>query len=270
MSKLKVAALDMNNAEPNMGFASILRILKSYNWLEVHSFDVRAKGEIPDLSYDIYISSGGPGSPLPRANKNSGAFFKLMDAIWQYNQQSTTPKFCFFICHSFQMICDHLKIGQIAPRKSEAFGVFPVHMTAAGKRDPLFEGLSDPFYAADFRKWQLIQPDKARLKQIGANVLALEKIRPHVDLERAVMAIRFSPTWVGVQFHPEAEPGGMFDYFSRPERKKQVIESRGERKYAQMIGYAKDETKLRQTYLHVLPGFLERAREILCSVETVP
>jgi hypothetical protein len=25
---------------------------------------VRQKNEVPDLTYDIYISSGGPGSPL--------------------------------------------------------------------------------------------------------------------------------------------------------------------------------------------------------------
>ena len=27
-------------------------------------FDVRLKNELPDISYDIYISSGGPGDPL--------------------------------------------------------------------------------------------------------------------------------------------------------------------------------------------------------------
>jgi homoserine O-succinyltransferase len=32
-----------------------------------HIFDVRSKNEVPDLSYDAYISSGGPGSPIDSA-----------------------------------------------------------------------------------------------------------------------------------------------------------------------------------------------------------
>lgn len=265
MKQIRVAVLDMNNGEPNHGFASILNILSHFQEFYVESFDIRQNQEVPGMDFDIYVSSGGPGTPIPEDGHRNEGYFSLMDAIWDWNLSMDAPKYCFFICHSFQMIAHHMQIGEVIHRHSEAFGVFPIHLTAAGKRDPLFNGLSDPLYAADFRKWQLVQPDKARLRELGASILALEKIRPHVDRERAVMAVRFSPYWAGVQFHPEAEPGGMFRHFSEEKRKQQVIGKRGARKYAQMIGFTKDPEKLSMTYRHVLPGFFRLTRDKLKS-----
>jgi homoserine O-succinyltransferase/O-acetyltransferase len=48
-------------------------------------------------------------------------------------------------------------------------------------------------FAADFRWWQVTQPNKKVFSELGAEILALEKIRLHVDYERAIMAIRISP-----------------------------------------------------------------------------
>jgi imidazoleglycerol phosphate synthase glutamine amidotransferase subunit HisH len=40
-----------------------------------------------------------------------------------------------------------------------------------------------------------------------ATIISLEKIRDHVQYERAIiMAVRFTPYFVGTQFHPEADP----------------------------------------------------------------
>ena len=119
--------------------------------------------------------------------------------------------------------------------------------------------MPDPFYAADFRHWQLIQPNEARLNRLGCKVLALEKKRPHVPLERAIMAIRFSPEWVGVQFHPEADPDGMLYHFSREEKKKSLIEKKGVQKYEAMIEKIKDPEKLPITHKTILPGFIDNS-----------
>ena len=63
--KIKLAILDMNNDEPNQGLRCIIDIVKMFSKeVDFKVFDVRAKNELPDLSFDIYISSGGPGSPL--------------------------------------------------------------------------------------------------------------------------------------------------------------------------------------------------------------
>src|SRR5690606_2323055 len=99
--------------------------------------------------------------------------------------------------------------GHVTERKSNAFGIFPINLTEAGEQEPYFKGLKDPFYSVDSRDWQVIEPDEATFEQFGAKILALEKERPNVDLERCIMAIRFSDEIIGTQFHPEADPTGM-------------------------------------------------------------
>ena len=67
--KLKVAILDLYEGEPNQGMRCLRNILGDFgeeNNIEVdwNEFDVRLLNEVPDMSYDVFISSGGPGSPL--------------------------------------------------------------------------------------------------------------------------------------------------------------------------------------------------------------
>ena len=66
---VKVAILDLYEGVANQGMRCIRNIL--IEWAEMHDillyakeYDVRLKNELPDTSYDIYISSGGPGDPL--------------------------------------------------------------------------------------------------------------------------------------------------------------------------------------------------------------
>ena len=139
------------------------------------------------------------------------------------------------------------------------FGVFPVHPNTAGRADPIFAGLDDPFYAADFRSWQAIAPNEARLRELGATVLAVEKERPHVPLERAVMSIRFGPSLVGTQFHPEADPDGMLLHFRQDHRREQIVERHGAEKYAQIVHLTAHPDFLARTYGAILPNFLRRS-----------
>ena len=46
---------------------------------------VRVTNEVPDTSYDIYISSGGPGNPLEGNGIWELRFFHLIDRLWQHN-----------------------------------------------------------------------------------------------------------------------------------------------------------------------------------------
>ncbi|MGB4930579.1 MAG: GMP synthase, partial [Chitinophagales bacterium] len=60
--KIKLAILDMYEGAANEGMRCIKAIAQSQaGFVDYKVFDVRAKGEIPDKSYDIFISSGGPG-----------------------------------------------------------------------------------------------------------------------------------------------------------------------------------------------------------------
>lgn len=258
--KVKLAILDMNNGVPNQGLRCIKEIVETFNEaIAYRIFDVRAKGEMPDTSYDIYISSGGPGSPLEQEIWRA-PYLELMQKLWDINTTNTEQKkHVFFICYSFQVICDYFKLGEIKRRKSTSFGILRVHKTKKGHNDLIMEGLNDPFYAVDSRDWQLIQPKLTVFKKHGSTILSLEKIRTHVELERAIMAVRFSEEFVGTQFHPEADPVSMEAFFKLEDNKKIVIESFGEEKYNQMMDRVDDPDKLVMTYETILPKFIKNA-----------
>ena len=258
--KIKLAILDMNNNEPNQGLRCIVDIVKSfYKEVDFEVFNVRGENELPDLNFDIYISSGGPGSPLEEG-KWRQPYLNLIQNLWDFNLKShSQKKHVFFICYSFQVVCDYFELGEIKPRKSTSFGILPVHKTASGKKDILLNGLNDPFYAVDSRDWQLIQPRLKVFKEHGASILSLEKIRTYVEYERAIMAVRFSEEFVGTQFHPEADPIGMAAHFSEDINKQKIITNFGEAKYNQMMDRMDDPDKIIKTYVHILPTFITNA-----------
>jgi homoserine O-succinyltransferase/O-acetyltransferase len=260
-SKLKLAILDMYDGTKNLGMTNIQDIVKMFRSdLEYEIFDVRSAVRIPDLSHDIYIFSGGPGNPLMGDESWLKPFHDLIDDLWNYNRNEDGPKkFVFFICHSFQMACHHFKIGEIDRRRKKSFGTFPVHKTEAGEHEWLFSPLNEPFWVADFREFQIIQPDFSRMGELGIKLLCIEKDRPHLELERAMMAVRFSPEMIGTQFHPEADPVGMREYFAEPERLAAIFEEYGEEKYRDMVAHLHDPDKIARTHATILPLFLNDA-----------
>ena len=266
---LRAALLDMYNGESNRGIPMLKSILGRYNdVLDFDHFDVRAKNEIPDTAYDIYIFSGGPGDPLLNDGPWFEPFFKLIQDLWDWNEQCAydeEKKHCFFICHSFQMACHHFELGQVTQRYKMSFGTYPVHKTHWGKRESVFEPLAEPFYIADFRRYQVVQPNVARFREMGAHILCLEKLRPHVHFERAIMAIRFSPEMIGTQFHPEADPKGLLAYFMDETRKNSIIEEHGEARYQRMLHDLESPHKIQRTFETIIPRFLDAAVEALAG-----
>ena len=258
---LRVALLDMYNGETNRGIPMLHHILGEYaDDLVYDHFDVRAKNEVPNTSYNIYLFSGGPGDPLLDDGPWYARFHALMEDLWQWNSGPAEPKKqCFFICHSFQMACHHFGLGQVTERYKMSFGTYPVHKTHWGKEEPVFAGLPEPFYIADFRRFQVIQPNQKRIKAMGAHILCLEKLRPHLHYERAIMAMRFSPWMVGTQFHPEANPEGLLNYFMEPERRKSIVDEHGDTRYERMIHDLTNPMKIRRTFETIIPTFLEYA-----------
>ena len=264
---VRVAILDLYEGQANQGMRCIRELLSEYVrshdlHLELDEFEVRLGKNVPDLSYDIYISSGGPGSPLDSEGSQwESVYFEWLSEVQRFNSTALSPirKQVLFICHSFQLVCRHFAIAHVTNRKSTAFGVFPIHMLEDAQKEPVFAGLNDPFYAVDSRSYQVIQPDRQRIAEIGGKVLAIEKERPHVPLERAIMAIRFNEYMIGTQFHPEADAAGMSMYLQREDRKHTVIAEHGEEKWKSMIVQLDDPDKIRWTYSHVMANFLDYA-----------
>ena len=271
---VKVAILDLYEGRANQGMRCLREILEDWAQrnglsLQVSDFDVRLRNELPDTSHDIYISTGGPGDPLvSRFEDWDIAWCRWLDKIerWNRNPATAIKKHVLFICHSFQLASRYFNAGIISKRKSTAFGVFPIHMLEAGKNEPVFEGLRDPFYAVDSRDYQVVQPNHELLNQMGAKILCIEKSRPHVPYERAVMGIRFNEYMIGTQFHPEADAPGMSMYLQTEEKRKTVIESHGEDKLNNMLRQLNDPDKIMWTHAHVVPNFLNLAIEQLQEV----
>ena len=179
--EIKVAILDLYDGIANEGMRGFQEILKRYREknqlnLEYSIFDVRKKCEVPEYNdFDIYIVSGGPGSPLDTEGTEwEKKYFNLIDKIEDHNlSNNQQKKHAFFVCHSFQLMCRKYKLGDINIRRSPSFGVLPMHLTHAGKADQVFDNLNDPFYAVDSRSWQVINPDHKRFEELGMQLLAI-------------------------------------------------------------------------------------------------
>lgn len=255
-SPIKIAIIDMYDGSPNVGMQCIDNILN--NWaatisrpIEKTIFQLRDHCQVPNLNFDIYISTGGPGSPTE-------TIYEAWDqqyVAW-LDQAFQQKKWVFLICHSFQIACRHFNIGKISLRRSRQIGILPVHPLV---NDDLFEGLKDPFYTLESRYYQITEPNDKAIEAMGASIIILEKERPSVPLERAIMGVKFNSHMYGVQFHPEADPSLLDAYFTQPEVKNSMIESFGELKWKKTHHSIKDPSKVEATFSIMIPNFLNKA-----------
>lgn len=272
---IRIAILDLYEGVANEGMRCINEIIRDWSKannlnIYVQEFDVRQNKVVPGTDFDIYISSGGPGSPLASEGSEwEQKYFGWITEMMSWNANILHPhkKHVFFICHSFQLACRYFQLAHVTSRKSSAFGVFPVHLVGEAAAEIIFSGLADPFYAVDSRDYQVIKPDHKKIRLAGARILAIEKDRPHVPLERAIMAIRFNEFMIGTQFHPEADAEGMTRYLVRADKKETVINNHGAAKWQSMIDGLNDPKKIKLTNARVLPNFLDHATESIMVLQ---
>lgn len=274
---IRVAILDLYEGVENQGMRGLRSILKHFGEINhlnliTKEFDIRLKNEFPGFDYDIYISSGGPGNPITSKGEEwDNHYMNWLENVDRYNKspKNANKKYVYFICHSFQLASRYFSIGQLAPRNSTAFGIFPIHLLEDGKREPVFAGMADPFYAVDSRDYQVIKPDFERIEELGAKILCIEKERPHVPYERAIMGIRFNDYFIGTQFHPEADAVGMSMYLQREDKKAGIIKNYGLEKWESMMKQLENPDKILWTYAHIVPNFLNIALNSLKEVTLV-
>ena len=258
---IKIAILDMYDGEPNQGMRCIIDIINRFNQIVTFKiFDIRGKSEFPEIkNYDIYISTGGPGNPEIGDGNWDLKYYDFIDQLTEWNKNKVVKKHVLFICHSFQMACKHFGLAELTKRKDTSFGVMKIHKTVDGYDDPLFYGLADPFYAVDSRDYQVVQPKLSMFKKKGAKIISLEKIRDHVQYERAIMAVRFSEYVVGTQFHPEADPMSFIANLKNPNVREKIIKLKGKSKFRDMLEDLLDEEKIYKTNETLIPNFLKIA-----------
>ena len=261
----------MYDGEPNQGMRCIIDIINRFNHIvSFKIFDIRRKAEFPEINdFDIYISTGGPGNPLTGDGVWDEYYYQFIDSLVKWNSENEIKKHVLFICHSFQMACKHFGLAEITKRNDTSFGVMTIHKTKEGLDDPLFEGLSDPFYAIDSRDYQVVQPKLSVFAKKGAKIISLEKIRDYVQYERAIMAVRFTDYFVGTQFHPEADPVSFITHLRNKEAKNKIRAMKGKKKFRNMLEDLLDDDKIYRTNETLIPNFLRIAINDLIKTKKI-
>ena len=101
---------------------------------------------------------------------------------------------------------------------------------------------------------------------MNAKILSYEIINADSGREPALAAIRISDEIAGTQFHPEADPESMLYHFNKPDERKQIVDTYGEKKYNRMIELLNDKNAIKLTRRMVLPSFINDAIDQLTKV----
>ena len=184
---LRVCLVDMNNAHVNQAMRC-LRGLAAAFFERVRLFNPTLPCELVEVSprdtenpvprdCDLYLSSGGPGSPFD----GDGSVWvddygRFSDGVVESTiRDGVDQQSLFAICYSFELVVRHFKVAHIGPRGDRKFGVMPIYTTAEGQRHPLLTAFGDRLFAFEHRNWEAIDPDEALLKRLGGTVLARDR-----------------------------------------------------------------------------------------------
>ncbi len=266
---LRLCIIDMNNAHVNQA----MRCLRGI----VSNFFEHVRAENPDLACeltevsprdtnnpvprdaDLYLSSGGPGSPFDGDGQpwaeDYGRFSD--DVVESAIRGGVDRRALFAICYSFEMVVRHFKVAHIGPRAERKFGVMPIYTTPEGQRHPLLSAFNDRLFAFEHRNWEAIDLDEGLLHRLGGKLLARES-RDGVSKGRALLAIDVAPGIEAVQFHPEADRPGVMNWVARPEQAAAFKAVYGEVTYQAMLRTLDDPRRLARTFALVIPGWLVR------------
>lgn len=266
---LRVCIVDMNNGHVNQAMRCLRGIVVKF-FERVHRFNPDLHCELGEISprntnnlipddYDLYLSSGGPGSPydgdgMPWVTD----YGRFVDNVVESSLVGgATQRALFAICYSFEMVVRHLQVAAIVPRVDRKFGVMPVYMTTEGQEHPLLAAFGDRLFAFEHRNWEAVDLDNRKLSMLGGKLLARES-RDGVSKGRALLGLDIAPGVEAVQFHPEADRPGVMNWISRPEQAAAFKATYGEVTYQAMLRTLDDPRRLARTYALVIPGWLTR------------
>ncbi|MEW6734226.1 MAG: hypothetical protein AB1489_23065 [Acidobacteriota bacterium] len=273
---LRIAVLDMNNGYKNQGIGCIYNILAESceNWARhygqrlnptIEHFRVRDFGEVPSPRFDIYISSGGPGSPYDGEGKQwEKDYCHLLNNVIEHNLHQSRKVFFFAICHSLQVLARCFNLAEVVDAPRPIYGIMPVYPTPAGRSSYLLEDLNDRFFAFERRNYQVVEPDETALSPINGRVLAIES-RDGLR-GKAIMALSIGDEFQATQFHPEADRDSMLRNFLDPEKRDDILALNGEALYNKMLASLYAEDRVKRTRAVVLPKFLMRAYQHLTGL----
>jgi GMP synthase-like glutamine amidotransferase len=266
---LRLCIVDMNNGHVNQAIRCLRSISSSFfDRVQRENPDVvcelvevspRDTGNAIPLDCDLYLSSGGPGSPFEGDGTAwADDYGRFCDAVVEASiHGGAGQRALFAICYSFEMVVRHFKLAHIGPRTERKFGVMPIYTTGEGQRHPLLSPFGDRLFAFEHRNWEAIDLDTSRLATLSGQLLAQES-RDGVSKGRAVLGLDAAPGVEAVQFHPEADRPGVMNWVARPEQAAAFKATYGEVTYQAMLRTLDDPRRLARTFALVIPGWLTR------------
>ena len=107
--------------------------------------------------------------------------------------------------------------------------------------------------------------DEKRLNAMNGAVLARESREGRDDKGSAVLAFNVSEAIETVQFHPEADLAGIFNWIDRPEQQKAFVESYGDLTFDRMLKTIKNPERVARVHHEVIPGWMRRRFNSICA-----
>lgn len=271
---LRVCIVDMNDGHVNQAMRCLRGIVAQF-FDRVHAHEPGLACSLVEVSprntndpvprdCDLYVSSGGPGSPYDGDGTPWAADYgRFLEAIVASGTNGGPDAQALFgVCYSFEMIVRHFELAVVAPRAERKFGVMPVYMTDEGQHHPLLSAFGDRLFAFEHRNWEAIELDRTKLESMGGEVLAIES-RDGVSKGRAILGLDVGPGLETVQFHPEADRAGVVNWVSRPDQAAAFKATYGEVTYQAMLRTLDDPRRLARTYALVIPGWMTRQYNLL-------
>ena len=266
---LRVCIVDMNNGHVNQAMRCFRGIVDQF-FERVHAYNPDVPCEVVEVSprdtnnpipadCDLYLSSGGPGSPFDGDGEPwTFDYARFVDGVVEsVIQGGSDQRALFAICYSFEVVVRHYALAQIVPRVDRKFGIMPIYTTTAGQHHPLLAPFKDRLFAFEHRNWEAVDIDQRKLDSFGGSVLALES-RDGVSKGRAILGLDVAPGVEAVQFHPEADRAGVVNWIARPEQAAAFKATYGELTYQAMLRTLDDPKRLARTYALVIPSWLSR------------
>ncbi len=266
---LRLCIVDMNNGHVNQAMrclrglaATFFERVQRHNpgvFCEVVEASPRDTNTPIPTDCDLYLSSGGPGSPFDGEGEPwTLDFARLLDGVVESAVQGGAERRALFaICYSFELVVHHYRLADVVPRADRKFGVMPIYTTPVGQQHPLLSPFGDRLFAFEHRNWEAVNLDERRLGSLGGQLLARES-RDGISKGRAILGLQVAPGVEAVQFHPEADRAGVMSWLARPEQAAAFKATYGEVTYHAMLRTLDDRRRLARTYALVIPGWLGR------------
>ncbi len=265
----RLCLVDMNDGHVNQAMRC-LRTISANFFRRVQQANPGVSCELVEVSprnteddipqgCDLYLSSGGPGSPFDGDGKTwVNRYYRFLDELAEDAEEGGADQRALFaVCYSFEMVVRHFKVAAVQPRTERKFGVMPIYTTPEGQEHPLFAPFADRLFAFEHRNWEAVDLDTRRLAALGGQLLAQES-RDGVSKGRAVLGLDVTAGVEAVQFHPEADRAGVVSWVSRPDQAAAFRATYGEFTYNAMLRTLDDPRRLARTYALVIPGWLAR------------